>query len=179
MPPLRDPSTHKFVGKPVPRVDLHDKVVGAPIFGMDATMPGMLFGAVVRPDTVGARYVDADVSEAEQMPGVVMVVKEDDFVGVVANSRMEAENAKKKINVTWETDRVWQSADIETMIKVGEGEPVEIQRVGNTGRALEDEAGVIAAEYTSPIGAHAQIEPNGAVAHVEADKATVIISTQW
>ena len=63
------------------------------------------------------------------------------------------------------------------MIKVGEGEPIEIQKEGSAKKILEGDD-VIMAEYKSPIGAHAQIEPNGAVAFVEDDKVTVSMSTQ-
>ena len=178
VPPLKDIKTYKYVGKPVPRVDLRDKVIGAPIFGMDATMPGMLHGAVVRPSSIGAKYVSADTSEAEKMPGVVKIVKEADFVGVIANSRMEAEKAKSGIKVTWDIGKNWQSEDIEEMIRVGKGDPVVIQKKGGSRRILDNEEGVITAEFKSPIGAHAQLEPNGALAFVEGDKATVMISTQ-
>ncbi len=176
-PPLKDVKEYKFVGQPIPRLDLYDKVVGVPMFGMDASMPGMLFGAVVRPDKIGAKYVDADVSAAESMPGVVKIIKEPDFVGVVAQTRMEAENAKRAIKVTWKTEKTWESADIESMIKVGQGTPIEIQRTGNVQEAFKN-ANVISAEYSTPIGAHAQLEPNGALVYVEDDKATVMISTQ-
>lgn len=177
-PPLKDKAAYKFVGKPIPRVDLRDKVIGAPIFGMDASMPDMLYGSVVRPHLIGAKFVSADTSAAEQMPGVVKVVVEDDFVGVVAESYIQAENAKKAIQVTWDTEKNWQSADIETMIEVGKGDPVTIQKTGSPNSLLEGEEGVITAEYRSPIGAHAQLEPNGALAYVDGDKATVMISTQ-
>ncbi|WP_020537771.1 xanthine dehydrogenase family protein molybdopterin-binding subunit [Lewinella cohaerens] len=177
-PPLKDLKDYKFVGQPVARVDLADKVFGAPIFGMDATMPDMLYGAVVRSSLIGAKYKGADTSKAEGMPGVVKIVKEADFVGVVATSRMAAENAKKAISVDWEVDRNWESEDIEAMIQVGQGDPVEIQKKGDAKGLLEAEEGLITAEYKSPIGAHAQLEPNGAVAYVEANKATVMISTQ-
>ncbi|NRA49591.1 MAG: xanthine dehydrogenase family protein molybdopterin-binding subunit [Phaeodactylibacter sp.] len=178
VPPLKDVKAYKFVGKPVPRVDLKEKVVGAPLFGMDASLPGMLFGAVVRSSTIGATYVDADTSEAEKMPGVVKVVKEPDFVGVVAESRMAAEQAKEAIKATWKTEKNWQSSDIEDMIRVGNGDPVIIQKKGKAKRILNNEEGVLTAEFKSPIGAHAQLEPNGALAHVEGDKATIIMSTQ-
>ena len=175
---LRDVSEYQWVGRPVARLDLNDKVLGSPIFGLDASMPDMLYGAVVRPSKIGATFVDADTSKAEQMPGVVKIVKEKDFVGVVATSRMEAERAKDAIDVTWEIERTWQQGDIEEMIKVGRGTPYEIQKEGRARRLLENPDGLITAEYTSPIGAHAQLEPNGAVAYVEADRATVMISTQ-
>jgi len=63
------------------------------------------------------------------------------------------------------------------MILVGKGKAVKIQKQGNADNIL-DGAGVITSEYKSPIGAHAQLEPNGALAFVEKDKATIIMSTQ-
>lgn len=178
-PPLKDPATYQIVGKSIERVDLKDKVMGAPIFGMDASLPGMLYGSVVRPSSVGATFLGADVSAAEGMPGVVKIVLEDDFVGVVATSYVEAENAKKKIIAKWSTEQVWQSEDIEAMIRVGQGKPAVIQKEGNAKKLLADgEEGVLVSEYYSPIGAHAQLEPNGAVAFVEEEKATILISTQ-
>ena len=177
-PPLKERSAYQYIGKPLPRLDLRDKVLGAPIFGMDAAMPDMLYGAVVRPASVGARYLHADTGAAAGMPGVVKIVEEPDFVGVVARSRMEAELAKAAIKVNWDVEIVWQSEDIEEMIKVGKGDPVTIQKSGNPKRILDNEEEVVTAEFTSPIGAHAQLEPNGAVAFVEGDQATVMISTQ-
>ncbi|MCB9080301.1 MAG: xanthine dehydrogenase family protein molybdopterin-binding subunit [Lewinellaceae bacterium] len=177
-PPLKPIKDYKFVGKPVPRVDLRDKVLGAPIFGMDATMPDMLFGAVVRPPMIGATYAGADTAAAAKMPGVVKIVSEPDFVGVVATSRMAAENAKQAIQANWTTEKSWQTADIEAMIKVGQGTPYVIQKSGNAQRLLAAGEDIITAEFKSPIGAHAQLEPNGAVAFVEGDKATIMISTQ-
>lgn len=180
-PSLKDTKDYKFVGKPIPRVDLDDKVFGEPIFGMDATLPDMLYGSIVRPEKIGSTFKSADISAAESMPGVIKVVLEDDFVGVVANSYIEAENAKQAIKVQWETKRNWSTSDIEELIKVGNGNKMIVQKEGKTESVLSDaqeNGNLITAEYKSPIGAHAQLEPNGAVAFVENDKATIIISTQ-
>ncbi len=177
-PPLKELKDYKFIGKPIPRVDLKDKVFGAPLFGMDASMPGMLYGAVVRPSTIGATFLGADTTKAEQMPGVVKIIKETDFVGVVANSQIEAENAKKKIKAHWKADKNWQTADIEELIAVGKGEAFVIQKEGGPNDFLEDATGLIQSEFKSPIGAHAQLEPNGALAFVEENKATIYMSTQ-
>lgn len=178
-PELKDPKTYKYIGKPTPRVDLMDKVTGAPIYGMDAKMPGMLFGSVVRPDGLDSKFTAVDTSAAEAMPGVVKVIVEDDFVGVVADSYVNAENAKQKLNVTWKQNRKWDDFDVEAAIKVGQGNPIEIQKEGNAKKLLKDGAeGVIRSEYFSPIGAHAQIEPNGCLAFVEEDKVTIRMSTQ-
>lgn len=177
-PELKPISDYKFVGKPIARVDLDDKVFGSPIFGMDATMPNMLYGAVVRPVRIGSKYVGADITRAEGMPGVVKIVEEKDFVGVVANSLIEAENAKEAIDVQWETQGDIQTSDIRDMVEVGKGKPYVIQKVGDVENILNNSDPTIVSEYWSPIGAHAQMEPSGAVAYVEADKATIMMSTQ-
>jgi len=174
-PALKEFSAYKFIGKPIARLDLDAKVYGNPIFGMDAIMPNMLYGAVVRPDKIGAKFVKADVTKASGMPGVVKIVEAEDFVGVVANSFTEAENAKNAINVTWEVSQNWQTNAIREMVKVGKGDAFLLQKEGDD---LSEEEEVISMEFTSPIGAHAQLEPNGVLAYVENDKATLKISTQ-
>ena len=177
-PELTPMDKPKYVGKPIPRVDLKAKVNGEPIFGMDAEMPDMLYGSVLRPHLVDSKLISADVSKAEQMPGVVKVVQEEDFIGVIAKSFPEAEKAKLTIDAKWETNKDWNYSDVASMIEVGKGKPQTIQKSGSPAGILEDEEGVISSEYKSPMGAHAQIEPNGAVAFVEEDKATVMMSTQ-
>ncbi|NKI30903.1 xanthine dehydrogenase family protein molybdopterin-binding subunit [Croceivirga thetidis] len=172
-PTLKNVKDYKFVGKPIPRIDLDDKVYGSPIFGMDADMEGMLYGAVVRPDKIGAKFIGADTTKAEAMPGVVKVIEEDDFVGVVAESYQQAENAKNAIVVEWEAPMDLQQEDLEKLMTVGNGKHTIIQKEGT---ALEDDAEIL--EFRSPIGAHAQIEPNGVLASVEGEKAIIKISTQ-
>lgn len=177
-PELKDPKNFRFVGKEMPRIDLKAKVNGEPIFGMDASLPGMLYGAVIRPSKIDARLKSADTAQAEGMPGVVKVIKEDDFVGVIANSYYEAENAKNTIKTEWSANKVWQYQDILDNIKVGKGKPQTIQKSGSVSSVFDDANEVIEAEFTSPIGAHAQIEPNGSLAYVNGDEATIYISTQ-
>ncbi|MGH1362161.1 MAG: molybdopterin cofactor-binding domain-containing protein [Calditrichia bacterium] len=182
-PPLKDISEYKYVGQPIPRLDLVDKVVGEPIFGIDVDLPDMLYGAVARPQKIGATFAGADTTKAEKMSGVVKVLVEKDFVGVVASSMVEANLAKQAIDVTWNVEGNWQTEDISKIIEVGKGEAFSIQKVGDADGALEDaeaadDGSFFTAKYSSPIGAHAQLEPNGAVAHVEGDKAKIYISTQ-
>ena len=177
-PVLKDLKDYRYIGKGIPRVDLHDKVIGAPMFGIDSVMPGMVYGAVARPERVDEKYAGCDYSEAKGMPGVIEIVEENDFVGVVAESMMEAIIACEKIKVNWEIARSWDLTDIEDMIKVGAGTPHVIQKVGKTDKTLEDAEDMIQMEFKTPIGAHAQIEPNGAVASVEDGKATIMLSTQ-
>ena len=175
-PALRESSQYKLVGKPVPRIDLIPKVFGDPIFGMDAELPGMLHAAVIRPEHVGARFKRADFAEAERMPGVTQVIQGDDWVGVVAESFPQALAAKRSIDVEWDVPKKWTEQELRELLQVGKGARMVTQQ---RGRALSpEEPSVESLEFTSPIGAHAQIEPNGAVADVRDGQATVILSTQ-
>ena len=174
-PILKSIKDYKYIGKPIARVDLKEKVFGDPIFGMDAQMPDMLYGAVVRPTKIGATFVSADATAAEAMPGVVKIIIEDDFVGVVARTMIEAENAKEAIKVTWDSPKDINTATIVEMMTVGNGKSTVIQKNGD---ALEEGEDISSLQFRSPIGAHAQIEPNGVVASVDGDSAVIKISTQ-
>ncbi|MCI4671868.1 MAG: molybdopterin-dependent oxidoreductase [Bacteroidia bacterium] len=164
----------KVIGKPIPRVDLMPKILGEPIFSIDQELPGMLYAMVIRPPKIDTQYKIADASKAELMPGIVKVVKEKDFVAVVGKSRPEVEMAIRAVKVDWETNKNWNQEEILEMTKVGKGEDQLIQKQGSKIK----EEGLIEFEYTTPAGAHAQLEPNGSVAHVTADKAILYISTQ-
>ncbi len=175
-PELRSPKTYNFVGKPIKRVDLEAKVLGDPIFGMDAEMPGMLHACIIRPEHIGASLKSVETEEAENMPGVVQVVKMNDWVGIVAESFAQALAAKNKLNVEWDIPKTWTEAELKEILQVGKGSEMITQKSGS---ALDPDAeGVVSIEFTSPLGAHAQIEPNGAVADVKDGKATIIMSTQ-
>jgi isoquinoline 1-oxidoreductase beta subunit len=175
-PKLRERSSYKFVGKPIKRVDLEQKVFGDPIFGMDAELPDMLHAAVIRPEHVGATLKTADTSAAEKMPGVVKVLQIDDWVAVIAESYAQALAAKRKIKVDWDIPKKWTEEEIRELLQVGKGDKMATQKGGS--ELDPDEEGVVSIEFKSPIGAHAQMEPNGAVAHVKDGKATIILSTQ-
>jgi len=175
-PKLRAVTAYKYIGKPVQRIDLKAKVIGAPIFGMDAAMPDMLHAVVVRPEHIGATFKSADTSAAENMSGVVKVVQKDNWVGVIAKSYPEALAAKRKIKVDWDISKEWTEEDIRDMLTVGKGNKMITQKEGSA--LAPDKEGVVSIEFTSPFAAHAQIEPNGAVAYVKDGQATIKLSTQ-
>ena len=175
-PKLKSVKSYKLVGKPVPRIDLKAKVYGDPIFGMDAEMENMLHAVVLRPEYIGATFKSANFSKAEQMPGVVKIVQIDDWVGIIAKTYPEALAAKSEVNVEWNIPKKWTEEDIRNLISVGSGDEMIVQKEGDL---LENnEKDILELEFKSPIGAHAQLEPNGAVASYKDGKVTVILSTQ-
>ena len=177
-PKLKPKSAFKYIGKEIPRVDLHDKVIGAPIFGIDASYPDMLYASVVRPRLVDAKMSNFDFSDAEKMPGVVKVVHEHGFVAVVAESHVEALSARKKIKFDYTTNKSWNLADIREKIKVGNGTKTIIQKNGKSPEDIDGDGEIMQMEFNTPIGAHAQMEPNGAVAWYKDGKVDIKVSTQ-
>ena len=175
-PPLKSTKDFKFIGKPIKRIDQIAKIKGDPIYGMDAEMPDMVYATVIRPEHIGAKLKSADTTVAETMAGNIKIVRGDGWVGVIADSYVEALMAKNKVKVEWDISKVWTEQGIRDMLKVGEGKRMITQTVGSA--LEEDDDELISMEFSSPIGAHAQIEPNGAVAHVNEGKVTIIISTQ-
>ncbi len=67
-------SEYLVVGKSVPRIDAFEKVTGKAKYGVDLTLPGMLYGRVLRSPYSHARIVRIDISEAEKLAKVKGIV---------------------------------------------------------------------------------------------------------
>ena len=176
-PPLKPPSQYRYIGQPLPRVDLPSKITGQAVYGFDVRVPTMLYGAVARPETIEGQLRSASSGQAANQPGVVKVVAERDFAGVVAELREQAYQALAQMQLEWDPGRLWQQADLEAMVTVGEGQGVVIQKDGNVSQALESGTSV-EAEYRTPMAYHAYLEPLAAVADVRSDRVDVWASTQ-
>jgi isoquinoline 1-oxidoreductase beta subunit len=177
-PVLKKNTDFKIIGKALPRVDLIAKIKAEPIFGIDASFPNMLFATVLRPPQFDVTIVSIDTTLAEHSTGVKKVFVEKDFVGIVALSRYQALEAKQKLKVTWtQPEKPVQQQDILATVQVGKGTPTLIQSSGDTESFWQD-TDIYTAEYHSPMGAHAQMEPNGATAWYQDGKVTLKMSTQ-
>src|ERR1700721_3603679 len=71
---------NKWIGQRTIRPDGVDKVTGRAAFAADTTMPGMIWGKVLRSPHPHARIRSIDTSKAEELPGVKAVVTSRDVV---------------------------------------------------------------------------------------------------
>ena len=178
-PPLRPTSSFKVVGTEQPRIDLKSKVMGKPIFAIDAELPDMLYANVLKCPYIDGTLETVDVAAARAFPGVVEVIQDDDLVAVVAENQYAAEMGKRTLNAQWRVERAWQQAELDEMCTVGTSSPVNIQRDGNARAMLNGGSGeFVKAEYRVAIGVHAHMEPHVAVADVQGDTAFIITGTQ-
>ncbi len=178
----KPPKDYKIVGTSVPRVDLPPKFTGEFTYSQDVRVPGMLHGRVIRPEHSIARLVSVDESSIKNIPGIVSVVKEKHFVGVVATSEWSAIRAAQFLKVVWSEPEAKLPAtrdDLYAYLK--ETKPFKEQPVADRGSfdaAMARSSRVFEATYHWPFHMHGMVGPSCAVADVRGDKATVWAGSQ-
>jgi isoquinoline 1-oxidoreductase beta subunit len=173
---LKHREEFQYIGKSMPRIDLLEKVTGRASYGYTYQLPDMLYGAVLSPPAFNGRFEHIDSAAAQALPGVVQVVVdlENQFAGVVAESREMAQRGVACLEVTWADKHLWQQKEIEAIVTVGNGTGVVVQ-----GEETVDRAYQLSAEYRTAMATHAHLEPQSAVADVRSDQAVLYASTQF
>src|SRR5262249_7183303 len=98
--PPKPPADHRIVGKSIARFDIPAKVTGGAAYVQDLRLPGMVHGRVVRPPRYGSKLEGADEAAAKAMPGVVAVVRDGSFLGVVAEREEQAIKAREALRTS-------------------------------------------------------------------------------
>ncbi len=172
-PKLKEAKDWRIAGKSVHRLDLPDKVLGKPVFGADVMLPGMLMASIVQCPVFLGKLKAVDDAEARAMRGVKGVVKQDDFVAVVADNWWRANEAAKKLKVDWDPGKYAgaSSETIDAMLREGmtAKDLPAARKTGDTASALASAAKVLEAEYDSPYLNHATMEPMTATAWFKDD----------
>jgi isoquinoline 1-oxidoreductase beta subunit len=170
---LRDPKNWKIAGQPMHRLDIPDKVRGRPVFGVDVVLPGMLHASIAQCPVFGGKVASVDDSAAMKMRGVKKVVREEDFVAVVADNWWRANQALKQVKVDWDfggKEKV-DNAAIAAMLREGLAatDLPQARKMGDTSAGLASAAKVVEAEYESPYLNHATMEPQTCTAWLKND----------
>ncbi len=170
----KDPRTHKIVGKPVPRVDIPDKMTGRFTYIQDLRVPGMLHGRVVRPPALGAMLESVDEGSIKNVAGLVKVVREGNFLGVVARSEWGAIKAAEQIKATWSKwEGLPEQQKLFDHVRATKVEKDDItSNVGNAAEAMGQGTRKLAATYDFAIHTHGSIGPSCAVAEFKDGKLT-------
>ena len=99
--PLKPPEARTIVGKPVPRLDIPRQGDGPLPYVHDITLPGMLHGRVGAAAGDGRGGGGGGRGLGRRHPGIVKVVHEKGFVGVVAQTEWAAIKAQAALKVRW------------------------------------------------------------------------------
>jgi len=161
------PKDYKIVGKSQPRMDIPGKVTGRFTYMQDFRVPGMLHGRVVRPPAIGAKLESVDDGALKEISGIVKVVREGNFLGVVASNEWDAIRGATALKATWSKSetlpdqaRLWEHVRATKVVK-----DEVTSNTGNTAEAMgKDGVKVIKATYDFAIHTHGSIGPSCAVA---------------
>lgn len=175
---LKDPKDFRIIGQRTKGVDNHAIVTGKPLFGIDTTMPGMLYAVYEKAPVFAAKVATANVDAIKKEPGVkyAFVVEGVDAplsslmsgVAIVADNWWLANKARSKLRVEWAAHSTSEQSSVEFAAKAAEFSKQAPQRSlrkdGDPDTALSGAAKTVEAEYFYPFIAHAPLEPQNCTA---------------
>jgi isoquinoline 1-oxidoreductase beta subunit len=182
----------RYIGKPMPIVDLTNIVRGRAMYGIDMTLPGIRYASIERCPVYGGRAVSYDAKAPLAVKGVERVIEINAApipsgfnplggIAVVASNTWAAAQGREKLNVKWDDgpnanyDTTAYRAQLEATAK----QPGRVVRnQGDAGAALAAAPHRIAADYFVPHYSHAPMEPPAAVANVTGNRCEVWAPTQ-
>lgn len=177
-PALTPAADWKIAGTSVPKVDGRAFVTGKHQYPSDIQRPGMMFGKVLRPSGFHASLVSLDTGAAEKLSDV-KVVRDGDFVGVVAPDLLTAERAVQVIEARWNVPSQPSNNGLFAYLR-SHPEGGEGQQAGDPPAIADAVAGDVKLErhYTVEYIAHTPLESRAAVAEWDGNKVTVWTGTQ-
>ncbi|RKT34080.1 isoquinoline 1-oxidoreductase beta subunit [Roseovarius halotolerans] len=178
---LRDPSAWRLIGKPTMRSDITAKSTGQQLYGIDVTLPGMLFAALRTNPRQGGEMLGYDASRAETMRGVHKIVPVTGGVGVLADNSWRAMRAVEAIRIDWgpapyrpHQGEHWRALENSFTDKRRDS---RLRNDGDVDATLASTT-PLEAEYRAPYLAHAPLEPMNATLQIKDGKVDIWTGTQ-
>lgn len=199
---LKDPKDYKIIGTTTIDVENKDIVTGKPIFGIDVTVPGMLYAIFQKTPVYGGKVVSANLDAIKAIKGVkhAFIVEgkplsnsfpnylSDDpgleaGVAIVADSWWVAQSAREKLEVKWDEGK-W--ATLNSVDIARKADEISKQPGARTLRKDGDveavfkrsDVKVVESPYIFPFIAHAPLEPQNATAHYKDGKLEIWSTSQ-
>jgi isoquinoline 1-oxidoreductase beta subunit len=162
--PLKESKAFKLLGTRVAGVDNQKIVTGAPLFGIDVKLPGMVYATYTKCPVFGGTVASANLDEIKKRPGVRDAFVLDAIQGltpgvaIVADTTWNAFAAAEALQVKWNEGAVASQSSTE-MAKQAE----ELAKA-NKPAPFAPGTKVVEATYHYPFLAHATLEPQNCTA---------------
>jgi nicotinate dehydrogenase subunit B len=173
-------STRRMLaGNSVQRLDIPDKLFARPRFIHDQALPGMLHGRVLRSEMSAAKLTEIKEDAARAVPGLVAIVRDGNFAGVVSETEAGAEAALTALRkgASWTAGETLPDGNgLAQWLKAQPSELTVIDK--KTSSATGGKARTIRRQYARPYIAHASIAPSCAMAQWSGDRVRVWTHSQ-
>lgn len=156
---------HRLIGRALPRVDLPDKVFGRARYIHDLEFRGLAHGRILRPPSPMAKLEALDETKARALPGVVVVHRDGDFIGVIAEREDVAVKAVERLRqgARWqESESLPDMGRLAEWLRSEGAETSVVLKMGESGQGPSAKS--LRATYARPYLAHASIGPSCAIA---------------
>ena len=189
-PRLKDPKDFKILGKPSLRPDVPLKSSGKAIFGIDVTVPGMVYASIEHCPVFGAKLLSFEDVAARKIKGVIAVEQcqrtfgpyKYDGVAVIGENYWAAFQGRKALVTKWDYQGYdkFNSKDYEQQLRgLASKEGVVDGSLGDFDKAFAESSSKIEAFYETPMVSHSPIEPMNCLASwTEGNKLEIWVSTQ-
>ncbi|CAH2602534.1 Isoquinoline 1-oxidoreductase beta subunit [Rhodovastum atsumiense] len=177
--PLKSPGEFRWIGKPLARLDVHEKSTGRAVYSIDITVEGMLQAAVRHARRLGQEPgAIANEVAVRAMPGVHSIHRLPGAVAVVADRWWRARRAVEALQVAWQEPAVasprampadFSSEGLRATLAALPGPGITAEEKGDVAAALRGASRMVEATYDAPFLAHGQLEPPSATARWNPD----------
>lgn len=195
---LKDAKDFTIISRSQRGYDVKDIVTGKPAYGIDFTVPGMLFAVFHKCPVFNGKPVSANLDEIKKQPGVRHAflvegrVKEGQVLGfevdlepgvaIVADTWWQAQSARRLLQVTWDEGAGSQQSSAAFARRAQQLSAQKgfktIREDGDAEASLKTAARTVTAAYSYPFIAHAPLEPQNCVADCRGGKAEIWSNTQ-
>ncbi len=172
-------SRRTLAGHSIQRLDIPDKVFARPRFIHDVALPGLLHGRVLRAEMPAATLVALPEDGARAVAGLIAIVRDGNFVGVVTESEDGAEAALQALRkgAKWSAGEILPNESaLAEWLQAQPSELALIDEKASPRRGVKQRT--IRRLYSRPYLAHASIAPSCAMAQWSGERVQVWTHSQ-